>query len=281
MKNHLKDVSVKRACAYLGVSRSGYYKFLQHQPSNLELENSVLSDRIRTIFFAHKGRYGARRIQVELRQNHQLFVSRKRIGRLLCKQGLYTKGKRRKYLKQKSPIYFSANLVKQNFHVQRPNQLWFGDISYVPTQEGMLYCSVFIDCFTRKCVGFSIREHMRDNLVIESLEEALYREKPKKGLIIHTDQGSQYTGHRFYECSMIYHFIHSQSRKGNPYDNAVMESFYKSLKREVLPPKQYQTKAQARIELTDYLETYYNYQRIHSSLDYQTPVAFEQNHKFS
>ncbi|EAF5442413.1 IS3 family transposase, partial [Listeria monocytogenes] len=89
------------------------------------------------------------------------------------------------------------------------------------------------------------------------------------------------TGHRFYECSMIYHFIHSQSRKGNPYDNAVMESFYKSLKREVLPPKQYQTKAQARIELTDYLETYYNYQRIHSSLDYQTPVAFEQNHKFS
>lgn len=241
----------------------------------------MLSDRIRTIFFAHKGRYGARRIQVELRQNHQLFVSRKRIGRLLCKQGLYTKGKRRKYLKQKSPIYFSANLVKQNFHVQRPNQLLFGDISYVPTQEGMLYCSVFIDCFTRKCVGFSIREHMRDNLVIESLEEALYREKPKKGLIIHTDQGSQYTGHRFYECSMIYHFIHSQSRKGNPYDNAVMESFYKSLKREVLPPKQYQTKAQARIELTDYLETYYNYQRIHSSLDYQTPVAFEQNHKFS
>ncbi|MEN2665745.1 IS3 family transposase [Listeria aquatica] len=281
MKNHLQAISVKRACTYLGVSRSGYYKFLQHKPSNLELENSVLSDTIRMIFFAHKGRYGARRIQVELRRNHQRFVSRKRIGRLLCKQGLYTKGKRRKYLKQRPLIYSCANLVKQNFHVQRPNQLWFGDISYIPTHEGMLYCSVFIDCFTRKCVGFSIRDHMRDNLVIESLEEALHREKPKKGLMIHTDQGSQYTGYRFYEYSMNHRFIHSQSRKGNPYDNAVMESFYKSLKREVLPPKHYQTKAQARLELTDYLETYYNYKRIHSSLNYQTPADFERNHEFS
>lgn len=145
----------------------------------------------------------------------------------------------------------------------------------------MLYCSVFIDCFTRKCVGFSIREHMRDNLVIESLEEAVQREKLKNGLMIHTDQGSQYTGHRFYEYSLNHHFIHSQSRKGDPYDNAVMESFYKSLKREVLPPKQYQTKAQARLELTDYLETYYNYKRIHSSLNYQTPADFERNTKFS
>lgn len=107
----------------MGVSRSGYYKYLHHEPSNLELENSVLSETIRIIFFAHKGRYGARRIQVELRRKHQLFVSRKRIGRLLNKQGLHTKGKRRKYLKQKTSVYSSANLVKQNFRVQRPNQL--------------------------------------------------------------------------------------------------------------------------------------------------------------
>ncbi|HFE9852592.1 TPA: IS3 family transposase [Enterococcus faecalis] len=274
-------MSVKRACAYLGVSRSGYYKSLQHESSNLELENSVLSEIIRMIFFAHKGRYGARRIQVELRGKHQLFVSRKRIGRLLSKQGLYTKGKRRKYLKQRPSIYSSANLLKQNFHVQSPNQLWFGDISYIPTHEGMSYCSVFINCFTIKCVGFSIREHMHDNLVIESLEEAIQREKPKNGLMIHTDQGSQYTGHRFYEYSMNHYFIHSQSCKGNHYDNAVMESFYKSLKRVVLPPKQYPTKAQARLELTDYLETYYKYKRIHSSLNYQTPADFERNHQFS
>ncbi|EKA2552378.1 IS3 family transposase [Listeria monocytogenes] len=199
-----------------------------------------------------------------MKKEYALTVSRKRVGRLLCKQGLYTKGRRRRYHKQRTALYKSPNLVKQNFRAQEPNQIWFGDISYIPTQEGTLYCSVFIDCFTRKCIDFSIRDYMKEVLVIGSLEEGFI----KKGLIVHTDQDAQYTGHRFYECSRIYHFIHSQSRKGNPYDNAMMESFYKTLKREVLPPVPYLTKAQARLELTDYLEIYYNYKRMHSSLNF-------------
>ncbi|WP_163654657.1 IS3 family transposase [Listeria sp. PSOL-1] len=157
-------------CAYLGVSRSGYYKFLQHTPSPLEIENVTLAELIQTIFFLRKGRYGARRIQMVLKKEYAMTVSQKRIGRLLSKQGLYTKGRRRRYHKQRAILYKSPNLVKQNFHAQRPNQIWFGDISYIPTHEGTLYCSVFIDCFTRKCVGFSIREQMKDALVIDSLE---------------------------------------------------------------------------------------------------------------
>lgn len=112
-------------------------------------------------------------------------------------------------------------------------------------------------------------------LVIDSLKIAMHQEKPSKGLIIHTDQGCQYTGHRFYECAMKYHFIHSQSRKGNPYDNAVMESFYKLFKRETLPEKQFSTKSQVTLIISDYLETYYNYKRVHSSLNYLTPYEFE------
>lgn len=274
-------VSIQRLCNYLGVSRSGYYAFLKREPSNLELENAALSEYIRVIFFEHKGRYGARRIQITLKRNYGISISRKRIGRLLRKQGLYTKGIRRKYRKQSAMRDANPNLLKQKFYAEKPNQIWFGDISYIPTQEGMLYCSVFIDCCSRKCVGFAIRTHLRDSLVIESLEAALYQEKPNKGLIIHTDQGCQYTGHRFYECAMQYHFIHSQSRKGNPYDNAVMESFYKSFKREILPGKQFRTKTQAILTIMDYLENYYNYKRVHSSLDYLTPHEFETINEFA
>ncbi|MBC1492434.1 IS3 family transposase [Listeria booriae] len=251
-------MSIKRACEYFNVSRSGYYAFVNRSPSSLTLENEVLSEIIRAIYFKHKGRYGSRRIQVELKQEHQLAVSRKRIGRLLRKQGLYTKGKRRKYKKQAADRCANPNLIKQNFHANEPNQTWFRDISYVPTQEGMLYCSVFIDCCTLTCAEFAIREHLRDSLVIDSLEVPLHREKPKNGLLIHTDQGSQYTGHRFYEYSRMHHFVHSQSWKGNPYDNAVMESFFKSFKREILPNKPFQTKSQAKLDIIDYLENHYN-----------------------
>lgn len=191
---------------------------------------------------------------------------------MLHKQGLYPKGIRRKYKRQPSPNLTHPNLIEQKFHAKQPNQIWFGDITYIPTHEGMLYCSVFIDCFTRKCVGYSIRNHMRDTLVLDSLEAPIEKEQPTRGLIIHTDQGSQYTGYRFYESSVTHHFIHSHSRKGNPYDNALMESFYKSFKREVLPNKQYKTKAQATVDIVDYLENYYNSKRMHSSLGYLTPM---------
>ena len=132
--------------------------------------------------------------------------------------------------------------MNKDFKANCKNQIWFGDITYIPTQEGMIYCSVFIDCFTRKIVVYSIRSHMRETMVIESLEMAIIKENPKAGLIIHSNNGSQYTGYRFYEVIQHYHFTHSCSRKGNPYNNTIMESFYKSFKREVMPIKQYKAR---------------------------------------
>ncbi len=274
MKNHLKGISILHACNFFKISRSGYYKHLCRVPSNLEIENEVLSDLLKEIYIEHKGRYGTRRIQFHLQCYHQLHVSRRRIGRILSQQGLYPRGVRRKYIKQTS-YHRRPNIVNQDFKANCKSQIWFGDITYIPTQEGMIYCSVFIDCFTRKIVGYSVRSHMRETMVIESLEMAITKEKPKAGLIIHSDNGSQYTGHQFYEVLQHYHFIHSCSRKGNPYDNAMMESFYKSFKREVLPIKQYKSKSQAIVDSLEYLEIYYNKKRMHSSLGYLTPCQFE------
>ena len=274
IKKHLKNIPIQHACTFFKISRSGYYKHLHHIPSNLEIENEVLTDLIKEVHMKHKGRYDARRIQLHLQQNYQQYVSRRRIGRILHQCRLFSRGTRKKYRKQPS-YHIHSNIVNQDFKANCKNQIWFGDITYIPTQEGMIYCSVFIDCFTRKIVGYSIRSHMRETMVIESLEMAIIKEKPKAGLIIHSDNGSQYTGYRFYEVIQHYHFIHSCSRKGNPYDNAMMESFYKSFKREVIPIKQYKSKSQAIVDTLKYLEDYYNKKRMHSSLGCLPPSKFE------
>ncbi|RSU08847.1 hypothetical protein CBF27_13955 [Vagococcus acidifermentans] len=181
---------------------------------------------------------------------------------------------------QQTP-HVHKNLINQAFNITEKNNVWYGDITYIPTNEGMLYISAFIDAYTRKCVGYCIDSHMRDSLVIQSLENALVREKPDAGLIVHSDQGSQYTGHRFYEFTKAIGIQLSHSRKGNPYDNAVMESFLKSFKREVLDEKQFKTKQAAVTECLVYLETYYNHERIHSSIGYKTPEEASQSTKSS
>lgn len=202
-------------------------------------------------------------------------MSRRRITRLLQAQGLFTRGARRKYRRQhqENPVV-QGNLVNQKFEVETKNTLWFGDITYIQTAEGTLYLSTYIDAYSRRVVGYQIENHMRDELVTECLMTAVKREKPKKGLIIHVDQGSQYTGHRFFDLVKELGFVLSHSCKGNPYDNAVMESFYKTLKREVLEKYGFKTKADAVVKIVDYLENYYNVKRIHSSLKYLTPNEY-------
>ena len=275
MKEHHTSLNIRNACSFLGVSRSGFYASINRPVSNHIIEDEVLKDEIKNIFTNHKGRYGTRRIKVVLK-NEGHVVSRRRIGRLLKEQGLYTKGTKRKYINYTKNIkYISENIVEQKFDISLKNTVWYGDITYIPTTEGTLYCSVYIDSFTRKCIGYSIEDHMRDSLVIDSLHETVKRENPPKGLIIHTDQGSQYTGSNFYEYIKTSGFIHSQSRRGNPYDNAVMESFFKSFKREVLTKHNFKSKAIAIVETVEYLENYYNNKRMHSSLDYLTPSEYE------
>ena len=239
------------------------------------IEDEQLTQKICTVFNDHKRRYGAKRIKKCLAHD-ELCVSRRRITRLMRENGLVAKGCRYHYRKYNTTHQNERpNLINQVFKTKAKNKIWFGDITYIPTSEGTLYLSVFIDLFTRKCIGYSLRDHMKETMVIDSLLDAIEKEKPQSGLIVHTDQGAQYTGSAFRELLQKHHFIQSNSRKGNPYDNAVMESFYKTFKREVLEIKQFKTKAQAKIEILSYVSNYYNNKRIHSSLDYLTPNLFE------
>ncbi len=257
------------------MSRSGYYVHFNKKITAREIEDEVLSEKILSIFQEHRGRYGSGRIKKCL-EREDIRVSRRRIVRLMRKQGLYPKRfpHRYKYGKRvQKEIY--PNIVNQEFNIGKKNQIWFGDISYIPTKEGMLYLSVFIDGYSRKCIGYALRDHMRESLVIESLQQAVIKEKPSAGLIIHSDRGSQYTGSTYIEFLQTHKFIISHSRLGTPYDNAMMESFYKSLKREVLNNKAFSSKAQATIEILHYLEIYYNQKRHHSSLKYMTPFEYE------
>lgn len=167
------------------------------------------------------------------------------------------------------------NLLNQVFDADGKNQIWTGDITYIHTKLGYLYLAVFLDVYSRRVVGWSMERHMREGLVIQAFLQAYGRERPKEGLIVHTDQGSQYTGGSFRSVLKTYGAIHSNSRKGNPYDNAMMESFYRTLKRELVQGANFETPEQAQKQIFEYIELYYNTKRMHSFLGYLSPAQFE------
>nr|WP_236886766.1 IS3 family transposase [Clostridium beijerinckii] len=192
MKDNQDHLNIKKACKALNVSRSGYYKYLDHKPSKRDIENKVLKEIIREIFEEHKGRYGSLRIAKVLEQR-EIHVNRKRISRFLREMSLVPKGTRYHYRKynQKASGEGRPNLLNQVFIANAKNKIWVGDITYIPTKEGTLYLAIFIDMFSRKVVGWSMGNRMKDALVIEAFNQAYGKEHPPKGLIVHTDQGSQ------------------------------------------------------------------------------------------
>lgn len=266
------------ACQTLQVSRSGFYAYLKRRPSSRHVENEALKEMIKAIFYEHKERYGSVRITQELCRRG-IHVNHKRVGRLLHQLGLYAKGSRYqyKYYNRRRSSLTRPNLVNQCFQATGKNKLWLGDLTYIPTQEGILYVSVLIDVYSRKIVGWAMGRRMQDKLVTEAFNQAYNREKPKEGVIVHTDQGSQYTGARFQDLLRQKKCKSSMSRKGNPYDNALMESFYKTLKKELVNDAHFATIEQAQLEIFKYSETYYNPKRLPSALGYLSPVEFEKN----
>jgi len=238
-----------------------------------------LSEEIKSIFFEHNARYGTIRISKELARRG-IIANRKRVGKLLHLMGLYPKGSRYryKYYNRKRASLSQPNLINQVFKAIEPNKIWLADMTYISTREGMLYLAVNIDIYSRKIVGWSMARRMKDDLVIRAFLQAYRREHPAKGLIIHTDQGSQYTSAAYQSTLRKYNIISSMSRKGNPYDNALMESFYKTIKRELINEADFQSIDQAQLEIFKYIETYYNTKRMHSALGYQSPREFERNH---
>ncbi|MCO7225565.1 IS3 family transposase [Pleionea sp. CnH1-48] len=267
---------MSRLCQVLLVSRSGFYDWLKRQPSQRSQENSALTEMIKSIYQDSRGTYGAPRIHAELKRQG-IQVSRKRIARLMREQGLRAKSKRRFKATTNSqhnkPI--APNLLAREFNPIRANIAWAADITYIPTNEGWLYLATVIDLYSRKIVGWSMSERMKTTLVEDALMMAIHTRQPDPGLVHHSDRGVQYASEGYQSLLTQFGMRCSMSAKGDCYDNAVMESFYHSLKIELVYHERYRTRDEARQSIFDYIEVFYNRQRLHSTLGYQSPVEYE------
>jgi putative transposase len=263
-------------CSVLGVSASAYYEWESEQESRHERRDAELLALIRTIFARFRGRYGAPRIQRRLAKQG-VRVSRKRVARLMREAGLRAKGAR-KYkatTDSRHALPVAPNLLERRFSADEPNVAWVSDITYLWTRQGWMYLAVIIDLFSRKVVGWSLRDRMTAELVCEALGSAVEQRRPPAGLIFHSDRGSQYASHVFRRRLWRYRMRQSMSRKGNCWDNAVAESFFATLKKELVRDRPFASRDAARADVFEYIEVFYNRQRAHSLLGYETPTSFE------
>lgn len=276
IKEHRAAFNTHLMCKLLGVSRSAFYDFLHSKPSKRVQKNKALAFQIQRLFKESRATYGTRRIQVALLKQGEL-VSRRRIGKLMKQKQLACKTRKRfkvtTHSKHGLPV--APNLLERKYNVQAPNCYWVGDISYVLTQEGWLYLAVVIDLYSRQIVGWSMKEHMKTCLVNEVLLMAIWKRKLSSGLVWHTDQGSQYASESHRQLLQQHHIIQSMSRKGNCWDNAVSESFFHTLKTELIHHYSFKTREEAKQSIFEYIEVFYNRQRFHSANDYYSPVEFE------
>lgn len=258
------------------VSRSGYYRFAKATPSKCTKENEVLLEKIKKVHRNSRQTYGSPRIQAEIISQGD-YYSRKRIARLMQQEGIQAKMKKRfKKTTVTNPKAKAApNLLNQNFAADEPNQRWVADITYVATGQGWLYVAAVMDLFSRRIVGLAMSERMTSELVISALKQALTHRSPKQGLMHHSDKGCQYTSKNFQELLKENNIIVSMSGTGNCYDNAAMESFFHTLKTEHVHFENYMTREQAMLSIFEYVEVFYNRQRLHSTLGYLSPAVYE------
>ena len=271
-----QEFSVDAMCEMLEVNRSGYYAHKNAEPTAHENEDQRLTTLIIKSFNESNHRYGAARIQADLRDWGEK-VSRRRIRRLMIKAGLICKTtkKVKATTNSKHNEAISPNLLNRNFKVNEPNKVWVGDITYIWTDEGWFYLATVIDLFSRKVVGWSMADHMRTSLVNEAMQMAIWQRKPPKGLIWHTDRGSQYASKEHRALLAQHGIVQSMSRKGNCWDNAVAESFFHTLKTELVFHERYQTREQARASIFEYIAVFYNRKRRHSANNLMSPANFE------
>jgi transposase InsO family protein len=279
IREHRKEFSVQRMCQLLGVTRSGYYAWQPDPLSSHQLENRVLVEQIRVEYKTSRQTYGSPRIWVRL-LGRGIACGRHRVARLMRKEGIRPQ-KRHKWhpvTTQRQPGAIPApNRLNQDFSATAANTKWVGDITYVDTAQGWLYLAVILDLFSRKVVGWAMSEHIDTALVETALHMALRTRQPNAPLLHHSDQGSQYTSVAYQSTLTDWHIQPSMSRVGNCYDNAVAESFFGTLKAECVT-RQFATQTQARTTIFEYIEVWYNRQRLHSSLGYLSPVEFEQKY---
>lgn len=268
-------VRVAVACRMLRVSTSGYYEQRGRPPAARELADQALTVQIQEIHTYSRETYGAPRIFNELRLGRNVRCGRKRVARLMRAanlRGVYRR--RRKHARPLLPVH--DDLVRRCFTAETPDRLWLTDITEHPTREGKVYLAAVLDVFSRRIVGWSIADHLRSELVTDALEMACWRRRPAPGrTVLHSDRGSQYTswafGHRLRQAGLL----GSMGRVGSAYDNAMMESFFSTLQRELLDRRKWQTRKELASAIFEWIEAWYNPHRRHSSIGHLSPVAYE------
>lgn len=264
----------------LDVARSSYYNFEKTNPEKEKKEEEIKC-KIKNIFNFSRKTYGVRRVTVELNRQTDNKINHKKVARIMKEADLKPKAKKKFKSTTKSyhdyPI--SENLLKREFKPAKPNMVWTSDITYIKTKEGWLYLTIIMDLFSKKIIGYSMDNNMKKEMVIKALDMAYTNRKPKEGLIFHSDRGVQYASYDFREKLDKYKMIQSMSRKGNCWDNAPTESFFHTLKvEEVYFKDKYSTRKEAKACVFEYINVFYNKQRIHSSINYMTPYKFEEEY---
>ena len=276
---HRAHYAVPMMCELLDVSRSGYHAWRGRGPSPRELENVRLVVQIRAVHSASDDNYGSPRVHEELRAQGNV-VSLNRVRRLMKKHGIAARHKRkfRATTDSRHKLPVAPNRLEQNFVAARPDQVWLTDVTYLWTDEGWLYLACVLDLYSRCIVGWAMSERNDRRLAIAALGMAYFQRRPPRGLVHHSDRGSVYCSHDYQKLLQQYAMVCSMSRKGDCYDNAPMESWFKTLKVERVNQRRYLTRAQARSDVFSYVETFYNPRRRHSSLGYLSPREFERRY---
>ncbi len=276
IRDHRGQFRVSVMCRVLEVSTSGYYDWEGRSPSERDRSNAELLEAIKGIHAASRRVYGVRRVHWSLVCDGRT-CGRNRVARLMRDAGISARRKRRHVRTTDSRHGFrvAPNLLDRNFRVEAPNAVWVSDITYVPTDEGWLYLATVVDLYSRRIVGYSMDSGITRKLTIDALEMAIHQRKPDRGLMHHSDRGSQYASNDYQEMLKAHGMVCSMSRKGDCWDNAVAESFYSTLKCELIHQGHFATREEARREIFEYIEVFYNRKRIHSSLGYNTPAGHE------
>lgn len=276
MDQNRSSHGVQKMCRVIGASRSGYYGWRRQPESKRQKDNEKILVEIRESHKNSRRAYGSPRITKDL-QAKGIKCSENRVARLMKIHGIIAKTKKKfkATTNSKHNLPVAENLLDQNFVTEKPNTVWASDITYVPTLEGWLYLAVILDLFSRQVVGWAMSDRLTSDFVIKALYQAIGRRRLVSGCIVHSDRGVQYASADFRDVLKTFGFIQSMSRKGNCYDNAVSESFFHTLKTEHVYEHRYETRAEARQSIFEYIEMFYNRQRRHSALGYRSPVSFE------
>jgi putative transposase len=277
IEDHRNKFPVKLMCQELGVSTSGYYAWRGRPPSKREMANQELMVDIREAFEESGETYGSPRIYHVMRKRG-LMCSKNRVARQMRKAGLRAKQTRRyrSTTKRNKADRAAPNRLKRDFSATEPNQKWVADITYIATQEGWLYLAAILDLFSRRIVGWAMSKRMTSDLTLRALDMAIHRCRPGRGLIHHSDQGSQYTDSGYQTVLAAHGIVASMNGVGTWYDNAPMESFFGTLKSELVYTRMYRTRDEASPDLFYYIEAWYNRRRLHSALGYESPEVYEQ-----